>query len=260
MLLHSLYKTFTEAWFAQFWPFMGAAINQTRQSFGLAEAGSWPELFSAHTRLLSVVPSAFDAPTVELPESMRHFGFLVPDGRYDSDEPDWPAREGPAVLVALNTTNLHQEGLFQAIPGGLGGLPVRGLASMAGVADPTRLRVPPNVAVAGYLNHRAVLTEADAVVTHAGLGTIAAALSQGVPMVCAPIARDQHVNAERVACVGAGIVIGPDVNAAEVAQGVERVLSGPAYRQAAVEVADQSLKAGGAAAAVLEFESLLSGT
>lgn len=78
LLLHSMYKTFTDVWLAEVWPFLGPAINETRRSFGLTPAGSWTDVFGSHDRLISVMPPAFDAPVTVAPDTLRHVGFLVP--------------------------------------------------------------------------------------------------------------------------------------------------------------------------------------
>ena len=62
VLLHSMYKTFVDTWFADYWPLFESAINETRTGYGLAAVGGWPSLFAGHDRLLSVVPTVFDAP------------------------------------------------------------------------------------------------------------------------------------------------------------------------------------------------------
>jgi UDP:flavonoid glycosyltransferase YjiC (YdhE family) len=45
------------------------------------------------------------------------------------------------------------------------------------------------------------------VVTHAGHSTACYALAMGVPLVCMPMGRDQFMVADRVATVGAGVVV-----------------------------------------------------
>ena len=38
VLLHSLYRTYVDTWFGELWPLLEPAINETRESFGLAGA------------------------------------------------------------------------------------------------------------------------------------------------------------------------------------------------------------------------------
>jgi len=257
VLLHSMYKTFVDTWFADIWPFVGPGINQTRDDYGLGPATDWLSVFAGHERLLSVVPTVFDAPVAKVPDAMRHFGFLTPRNAAADGTVGYPPGAEPTVLVGLSTTYQHQEALLQRIVDALGRLPVRALVSTAGQVDTEAVRPPPNVAIADFVPHALVLGETDVMVTHAGLGSVAAALSFGVPLVCTPISRDQPLNAARVAELGAGLALDSDAGENEIASGVEQVLSEPDYRRAAESIAESSGDEGGAAAAAAELESLL---
>jgi UDP:flavonoid glycosyltransferase YjiC (YdhE family) len=256
VLLHSMYRTFVDTWFADLWPFIEQAVNDTRAAFDLAPASGWPAVFAGHDRLLSVVPKDFDAPTADVPATMRHFGFLAPRVATPDPAPDFGPGDGGRVLVGLSTTYQHQEALIQTILDALGSLPVRGLVTTAGGADRDELRVPTNVVVVDHAPHGVVLRDTDVMVTHAGLGSVAAALTAGVPLVCTPISRDQPLNAERVASLGAGLVVDGTATSDGVAEAIQTVLSTPTYRQRAQAVGRSSTAAGGAAAAAADLESL----
>jgi UDP:flavonoid glycosyltransferase YjiC (YdhE family) len=258
ILLHSLYKTYVDVWFGEFWPFLAPAINDTRAAFGLDPCGSWTELFLAHDRLYAVVPEAFDAPaSLAPPPSLRHPGFLVPPADEPAGEFAAGGNHERTVLVSLSTTDLGQGPLLQTILDALGGLDAHALVTTGGQRFGPDLRVPPNVAVRDYVPHAAVLSHVDAVVTHAGMGTVAATLSHGVPLVCTPIARDQPLNADRVAELGAGVAVpASTATPALVGAALDDVLSDPRYRAAARRVAEASAEAGGAAAVADDLEDL----
>src|SRR5207244_2307156 len=114
----------------------------------------------------------------------------------------------------------------------------RGLVTTAGQVDAGGLPHPANVTITDYVQHTAVLDHADVMVTHGGLGSIASALSFGVPLVCTPVSRDQFVNAERVAAVGAGIALAETPTAAQVANAIKQVLAQPKLRAGAQAMAD----------------------
>ena len=258
LLLHSMFRTFVDTWFADYWPLLAPIVNDTRRSYGLDECGSWPDVFSRHDRLFSVVPETFEAPTAPMPASLRHFGFLVPAADQGELPPGvLPDGDDPVALVGLSTTYQHQERLLGAIVEALAGLPVRALVTTGPGLDLGELRPTPNVVVRDYVAHQLLLPHTDIVITHAGLGTVAAALSNGVPLVCAPIGRDQALNAERVVALGAGRMVGSEPSVSAVAAGVTAVLAEPSYRTAARALAAASREAGGAAAAAAEIESLL---
>ena len=256
VLLHSVYKTFVDTWFADLWPFLGDVVNQTRASFGLGAADGWPSVFAGHERLLSVVPAVFDAPVAHVPASMRHFGFLVPQAAPASGTVDFPPGDGPTVLVGLSTTYQAQAGLLQRTLDAVAVLPVRALVSTSGIVDPAELRSPPNATVAPFVPYGRVLGATDVMVTHAGAGSVAAALEAGVPLVCTPISRDQPINAQRVADLDAGIALGADPSAADITAAVERVLGDPGYRAGAAALAAASAASGGPPAAAAELAAL----
>lgn len=258
VLLHSMYKTFVDMWFAEFWPWIEAIVNETRSVYGLGPVDGWPSAFAGHDRLLSAVPSGFDAPVAEVPASMRHFGFLMPRTVAGGGETvGFPAGDGPAVLVGLSTTYQGHERLLQTILDALDGMAVRGLVTTAGQVDTAALRVPANVRVADYVPHTQVLGDTDVMVTHAGLGSVAAAISHGVPMVCTPIDRDQPVNADRVAGLGAGIALTRDASSDEIAHAIGKVLADDSYRAAAESIDRSGRDEGGAPALAAELEALL---
>jgi MGT family glycosyltransferase len=190
----------------------------------------------------------------------------VPTTRCGTQPARWVDDEVPSVLVGLSTTYQHQEGLLQAVLDALGSLEVSAVASTSGQVDPDGLRCPPNVVLRDHVDHRALLADTDCMVTHAGLGSVAAALSQGVPLVCVPLGRDQHLNARRTAHLGAGIDLGagaaPDSqpDADTIAAAVHAVLTDRSYREGARRVADANRASGGPTAAVVDLESLLTTT
>jgi UDP:flavonoid glycosyltransferase YjiC (YdhE family) len=256
VLLHSMYSTFVDTWFADFWSLIEPIVNQTREGYGLGAVDGWPGVFAGHDRLLSVVPSRFDAPVAEVPATMRHFGFLLPRPTAAGGT-GFPAGDEPAVLVGLSTTYQGHERLLQTILDALGGMAVRALVTTAGQVEIGTLDVPPNVRVADFVPHAPLLDEAAVMVTHAGLGSVAAALGCGVPLVCTPIDRDQPLNARRVAELGAGIALTQEAGGDAIAQAIGQVVADPGYRRAAGSIAAASRDEGGAPAAADELEALL---
>ncbi len=241
VLLHSMYATFVRTWFADLWPLLGPIVDDTRAGFGLGPAGSWAGLFAGHDRLVSVVPEELDAPVAQVPATLRHAGFLVPPPPA-ADPPAFPSGDGPAVLVGLSTTYQHQEPLVAAIEEAVASVGARAIVTTTG-----RPAVP----------HALVLPQADVMVTHAGLGSVAAALAAGVPLVCTPISRDQPLNAERVAAVGAGVALPVDATAAQIGAALEEVLGDSSYRAGAEAMAEAGRRAGGAAGAAEDLEGLI---
>jgi len=87
-------------------------------------------------------------------------------------------------------------------------LPVRALVTVGGAVEVDQLHPPANVVVERF----AALGRAtydSPVITHAGRGTVMAAVSAGVPLVCVPIGRDQPAVAARVTQHGLGVTVEP---------------------------------------------------
>src|SRR4029077_3986390 len=136
----------------------------------------------------------------------------------------------PWVLLSLSTTTQRgQRETLQAVLDGLATMPVRVLVTSGSSMAASELEIPANAVVSGFVPHELVLPHMSAVVTHAGMSTVALALAAGVPMVCVPQGRDQGGNAERVAAIGAGVV----ASAGDVGDAVRALLADCSYRAAA---------------------------
>ena len=109
-----------------------------------------------------------------------------------------------------------------------------------------------------YVAHSAVLPRASVVVTHAGHGTVMAALAHGIPLVCMPMGRDQFFNAGRVVELGAGCMVPVDADGGAIADAVTSVLADPRLRDGAKDMAAVIAGYGGSADAVAELERLAS--
>ena len=110
--------------------------------------------------------------------------------------------------------------------------------------------------IAEFVPHTRVLDKTDVMVTHAGLGTVASVLTFGVPLVCTPLNRDQPLNAQRVAQLGAGIALSERPTVAAIVSAIEQVLSERVLPEAA-RACQGEQRRGGAPAAAAELEALL---
>ena len=107
--------------------------------------------------------------------------------------------------------------------------------------DPSAFgRQPSHVVVERYIPQTLIVRACDVVASHAGSGTVLAALGSGIPQLCLPQAADQFINAAAVARTGAGLAIAPaDIDVPGVAAAVRRLLDDPGFRRAAGVVADE---------------------
>jgi UDP:flavonoid glycosyltransferase YjiC (YdhE family) len=186
-------------------------------------------------------------------------------------EPPWPDGDVPLVHISMGTVPPDELALpvIQAALDVLADLPVHALVTLPGQADrPWRgstapdasvLRVPANARVSGYVRHAAMLPHVQLFITHAGLGSIGAALSFGVPMVCLPLIIEQPDNAAHVEAIGAGRALDPHASAAEIRDAVLGVLSDASYRETCTRIGARLARDGAGDQAVLELEQLLPG-
>jgi MGT family glycosyltransferase len=229
-------------------------LNEVRARLGLSPLTSLSDLLERPDRILVLTSRAFDFPG-ELPSNVRYIGPQLEDAEWTPpwDSP-WPSGDPrPLVVVGLTTTYQAHSGLLQRIVSALGALPVRALVTTGRIelGEP-----PPNVHLARFVPHPRVLPQAAAVVTHAGLGTVHAALAHGLPLVCLPIGRDQPDNAARVVWRGAGLRLSPKSSPARIAAAVERILHDQALSTSARELARAIAEEGPADLGPSEIERL----
>ena len=131
----------------------------------------------------------------------------------------------------------HEVELLQRAADALGQLPVRGLVTTGPAVDPAAIRAPASVSVRRWVRHADVLPACSAVLTHGGHGTVIKALAAGVPLVVAPLGRDQPDNAARVVYAGAGLRVSRKASVADLRNALGRVLEEPRFLTAARRMA-----------------------
>jgi UDP:flavonoid glycosyltransferase YjiC (YdhE family) len=151
----------------------------------------------------------------------------LPDGRPDA----------PLVYVTMGTVFNDPQPLCVVVAA-LRDLDVRGLVTVGPKADPAVVGGPPaHVRVEQYVPQTLVLPHCDVVVSHAGSGTVLAALALGLPQVCLPQGADQFLNAAAVSSAGVGISFTPGERDADaVREAIVRVLDDASFREAAGRV------------------------
>jgi UDP:flavonoid glycosyltransferase YjiC (YdhE family) len=181
-LVHVLYEQFVVGTMGRRWAAMLPVINETRSGFGLPPAASPMALLEPMRVVLVACPQAFDVAMPGLPKNVRYVGAMLDDPPAAPGASPWPLADGrPRVLVALSTTCQHQEAVLCRIATALALLPLEAIITVGPAVEVGAIAPARNVAVVRYLAHRAVLPDCALVITHAGLGTVMAALAHGVP-------------------------------------------------------------------------------
>jgi UDP:flavonoid glycosyltransferase YjiC (YdhE family) len=168
-----------------------------------------------------------------------------------------PPGDAPLVLIAPSTSQDPDGRMIAAALEGLAREPVRVIATTNRPGLPLPARAPANARIVDWLSYSRTMPLCAAVVCHAGHGTVARALSCGVPVVGAPAAGDMAENASRVAWAGCGVALPRRmVTATGIRLAIRKVLGEPRFSERAAELAEWSARHDGgamAAAALEEF-------
>lgn len=136
-----------------------------------------------------------------------------------------PASADALAYVSLGTIFNENPAFYRICFEALDEFAGRVLISCGNTVDIDALgSVPTNMTLRRSVDQLAFMREAQVFVTHGGMNSVHEALYFGVPMVLVPQAADQHMVAERVASLGAGINLGGEkLNAPILAKAVRQV-------------------------------------
>jgi len=178
---------------------------------------------------------AFDLPADQHPGNLRYVGPVLEQPAWaEAWTSPWPPDDKrPLVVISMSTSFMKQEQALRRCIDAVSSMPVRALVTLGPTLDPAEFRCPENVVVVQSAPHDQVFRYADAVITHAGMGTVARALAHGLPLVCMPMGRDQDDIAARVHWHGAGLRVRRSASAAKISASLHRVLSEHSFREAA---------------------------
>jgi MGT family glycosyltransferase len=139
----------------------------------------------------------------------------------------------PLIVVSLGSTYMHQEEVLRRIGAAAVGLDARVLMLTGQDLDPVEVAgLDRAIVVRRFVPHAAVLPEAALLITHAGMGSVMAAFTAGIPMICIPLGRDQDANAGRAAELGTSITLSTDSARDEIASAVNQALGSAEMRAA----------------------------
>jgi UDP:flavonoid glycosyltransferase YjiC (YdhE family) len=230
IFVHSLYGRFVGEVSGEGLLERVGTLNATRSRWGLPPVAE--PRYAWETSPCVLVASASVLDVTDLPPNVVHVGPLRDDGDDVSRPVSLPAGR-PLVLISFSTSRTVTPRLTQRVLDVLAELPVHGLLTTGEHLDRATLTVPTNVAVEVFVPHYLVMSQADVVVTHGGHGTVMAALSAGVPLLCLPLIADQPFVARRVQEIGAGVSLAPPADAETIRGALLDILASPSYRSSA---------------------------
>lgn len=155
-------------------------------------------------RALALIPRAMqpNADRVD-PDRVTFVGPCF-DTRADADVWTRPAGTAKILLISLGSAYTHRPAFYRQCLAAFGDLPGWHVVLQIGKhTDVAELgTIPANVDVHSWIPQRAVLAQADAFVTHAGMGGCGEGLLAGVPMIAVPQGAEQFMNADRLVELG----------------------------------------------------------
>ncbi|MGW1816076.1 macrolide family glycosyltransferase [Streptomyces sp. NPDC002125] len=188
----------------------GADVYQDRFARWLADCGATTtdvDTFSGPpARALALIPRAMQPHADRVDTDTVTFVGPCFDTRTDVDTDGWtrPAGADKVLLVSLGSAYTRQAAFYRRCIAAFGGL--RGwhvVLQIGAYTDPAELgTIPSNVDVQSWVPQRAILEQADAFVTHAGMGGCGEGLLAGVPMIAVPQGAEQFMNADRLVELG----------------------------------------------------------
>jgi UDP:flavonoid glycosyltransferase YjiC (YdhE family) len=222
---------------------MAPALDALRAAHGLPPD---PDLRMLHRYLaLSQFPPSLRSPAAPRPPTLRAIRPALFDTSGEEGLPVWWQHlpERPTIYATLGTVPAHtgRTDIFAAIIEALRDEPLNLVVTIGRDRDPAEFgRQSPNVRVERYIPQSLLFPRCDLVISHAGSGTVIAALVHGLPMVLLPIAADQPENARHCAEMGVARVLEASAISAEaVREAVLEVLQTPDYRAVAIRLRDE---------------------
>ncbi len=216
------------------------ALNRTRSALHLSPVDSYWQAWQRHRVICASIPELDPLGA----GSLHPITWIGPVFE-DLTRTDWTSDEQadtPLVLVSFSSGGAwDQTSRIQRTIDGLAGADLRVIVT-TGAVDPTQLQISStSITAVPHIPHAAVLPHAAAVVTHAGHGTLTAALAHGLPIVAIPnLAADQPALAEQTAHLGAGIHLHDhEATPTDIAQAVRTVIDNPTYATNARALADR---------------------
>jgi UDP:flavonoid glycosyltransferase YjiC (YdhE family) len=250
------------AMWRRFDPLLRGGLEQGREQLNDSRARvGLPPLDHVHGGISRELAIVATFPQLEYPRPFEESPWVKVTGPLMWEQPFGPVEpppgSDPLVLVAPSTAQDPDHRMLRAALEGLADEPVRVLATTNRRDPPVPIAVPRNTRLVDWLSYGQTMPLCDAVILHAGHGTLMRALSCGVPVVACPAAGDMNENASRVSWAGAGVALPRRLTTPRgVRLAVRKLLSDGRYARRAAELRGWAAEHDGAAAAAAEVEAL----
>jgi MGT family glycosyltransferase len=176
-------------------------LNETRRRLGLPPVTRLHGGLSERLRMVGTFPQ-LEYPR-SWPEEVHVVGPVMWEPPFPPVQP--PPGDEPLVLVAPSTAQDPEHRMLRAALEGLGGEPIRVLATWNRRPLPVPTKAAANTRLVEWLSYSQTMPGCALVICHAGHGTMARALACGVPVLAVPHVGDMAENAARLDWAGAGV-------------------------------------------------------
>lgn len=173
--------------------------------------------------------------------------FVGPSVRDVTEETE--AVSVPTIYISLGTVDNDHPDFYKQCFAAVEGEPYRVIFSVGMETDTGRFEnVPKNCLVRNTVDQISVLQKTDVFLTHCGMNSVSEALYYGVPLVMFPQTPEQQGVANRVAELGAGILL-ERADSEGIRSAIHRALTDKSLREHAEEIQRSFRECGGAGAA-----------
>ncbi|MFJ2434961.1 macrolide family glycosyltransferase [Streptomyces anulatus] len=196
-------------------------------------------------RALALIPEAMQPSADRVDTGAVTFVGPCFDAHADTGRWTRPEDAEKVLLISLGSAYTHRPEFYRQCLAAYGNLPGWHVVLQIGRhTDPHELGdIPPNVELHSWVPQRAILEQADAFVTHAGMGGCGEGLLAGVPMIAVPQGAEQFMNADRLVELGvARRIDAPDATADTLRAALNDLVTDPetARRSARLRAAARS--------------------
>ncbi|MFF3176551.1 macrolide family glycosyltransferase [Streptomyces sp. NPDC057900] len=258
------WESYGEEVAAQLWKLPGADAYRARFSGWLAECGATTtdmDVFcSRPANTLALIPRAMQPHGDDV--DMDTVTFVGSCTGLRDGEQSWtrPADAERVLLVSLGSAYTDRPEFYRQCLAAYGDLPGWHVVLQVGRHTDRRELgdIPSNVEVHSWVPQPAILEQADAFVTHAGMGGSSEGLFAGVPMIAVPQAVDQFMNADRLVELGVARRIDTEEATAEALRtALIELVDDPAVARRSARLREEARAEGGTMRAADLIEELL---
>jgi UDP:flavonoid glycosyltransferase YjiC (YdhE family) len=254
VLAHTLY-----AMIAPFAGKLASALAPVRGALAVQPVADDQSPYASAEAILVTTIEQMEPPGLDVLPQTRWVGPVLRKAVPGSfNLPELDEQGAPWILVGFSTGIISgASDTMQRVLKALATLDVRILVSSVGMTLGD-LQAPANAIVLPYVPHAEVMDKMSLVISHAGHGTVMAALSRGVPQLCLPMVNDEPLVAERLAALGAGLTVSPQAEFGEIRTAVLKIFGDPSYSMKAQQF--RSIMNDGAERSADELEQLVEGS